>query len=190
MVEAALASGSLVPGTLTRFNELLVADQQHYAETDVDFEDEPPGTYRRLFFDLLILFLVNSLNQKKEDQLYELNESGVMDQLLSIPFVAEQLPELATPWTLPDQTNALKIVHEYQRELYRNLDFWNDGEMYHFALADFVKNLEGAVKRRRQAFYDRAKRRCGRYKEELIAAAWHPRRVEAWLAAGLDVDQV
>jgi hypothetical protein len=187
LIEAALASGSLVPGTLTRLNELLVADHEHYRNA-VDFEEESPGTpsrHRLLFFDVFLQFLAISFNLKKEDQLHELTEGGVVDQLLTLPFVAEHLPELATPWVLAD---ALKIVHEYQRNLYRNLDFWNDGELYHFALADFIKSLEGAVKRRRKAFYERAKQRCGRYKEELIAAAWAPRRVEAWLAAGMEVD--
>lgn len=191
LIEAALASGSLVPGTLARLNELLVADHEHYRDAGIDVEDESPGTpsrHRLLFFDVFLQFLAISFNLKKEDQLYELTQGGVVDQLLTLPFVAEHLPELATPWAMTDMDPALKIVQEYQRNLYRNLDFWNDGELYHFALADFIKSLEGAVKRRRKAFYERAKQRCGRYKEELIAAAWAPRRVEAWLAAGMEVD--
>jgi hypothetical protein len=30
----------------------------------------------------------------------------------------------------------------------------------------------------------RAIRRCSVYKEELLAAAWHPRRIEQWISAG------
>ena len=34
----------------------------------------------------------------------------------------------------------------------------------------------------------RAKERSALIKEELVAKAWHPSRVEKWLEAGLDID--
>jgi len=34
----------------------------------------------------------------------------------------------------------------------------------------------------------RAKERSALIKEELVAKAWHPSRVEKWLEAGMDID--
>jgi hypothetical protein len=36
----------------------------------------------------------------------------------------------------------------------------------------------------------RAKERTQKFKEELVAKAWHPKRVQVWVDAGMDIDDM
>jgi hypothetical protein len=49
------------------------------------------------------------------------------------------------------------------------------------SLEGVLSKFKGVALARKQR---RAQRRCAMLKEELMAAAWHPRRVWAWIEAG------
>jgi hypothetical protein len=53
---------------------------------------------------------------------------------------------------------------------------------------DVVRAAEKEVRRLHKDILAKAKARCARYKEELIAAAWAPARVEKWVEAGVDLE--
>jgi hypothetical protein len=67
---------------------------------------------------------------------------------------------------------------------------WNPGETSHLIAAQKRDWIEFCVTEWAWAVLRRevAPRRMAKLKEELMAAAWAPARVERWLAAGLDVE--
>lgn len=56
-----------------------------------------------------------------------------------------------------------------------------------------IQNAWNRLKRRwKWLFYSKRRQleRCALLKEELMMAAWHPRRVERWLDAGIEVEDM
>ena len=121
------------------------------------------------------------------DQLYEALQAGLIRRLLSFRAIQQEFPGLSRPSELSALETPFKA---YQKKLLRLLDYWNDGELYHFALQEFVDSILPEVRRRYKASYAQVRARCGLYKEELIAAAWHPTRVAKWLDAGMEVEEL
>jgi hypothetical protein len=121
------------------------------------------------------------------DELYEALQAGLMRRLLSFRAIQQEFPGLSRPSELDALEPPFKA---YRKKLLRLLDHWNDGELYHFALQDFVDRILPEVRRRHKKSYELVRARCGLFKEELIAAAWHPTRVAKWVNAGLDVEEL
>jgi hypothetical protein len=67
---------------------------------------------------------------------------------------------------------------------------WNPGETAHLSAPQKRDWIQARVTEWAWAVLRRelAPRRIAKLKEELMAAAWAPARVEKWLAAGLDVE--
>ena len=121
------------------------------------------------------------------DQLYEALQAGLIRTLLSFRAVQEEFPGLSCPSDLASLEDSF---NRYRKRLLRDLDHWNDGELYHFAFQEFVDSILPEVRRRHAASYALVRARCESYKEELIAAAWHPTRVERWLQAGMELENL
>lgn len=63
-------------------------------------------------------------------------------------------------------------------------DDLNDGELGFAVAGDFIRGVEAGLERQRKAFYTARKAAFAPLKEDLMAAVWHPKRVEAWLEVG------
>lgn len=107
--------------------------------------------------------------------------------LLQLEAVHRDHPELANP---AEFTARLATARTISKQLKRWLSDIHDGELYLAVYEDLADSLVTTIKQQQAAFFEAVKRRCGLYKEELIAAAWHPRRVEAWLAAGVEIESL
>ena len=68
--------------------------------------------------------------------------------------------------------------------LRRFMDEIHDGELALAIEEDFIKNIDAWFRRRRTAFYEEQQARMSVIRTDLMAAAWHPRRVEFWLNQG------
>jgi hypothetical protein len=74
-----------------------------------------------------------------------------------------------------------KKVVDYLRAYENDL---NDGELGYALTDEFIKEVGRAMDRQRKGFYMARKQSFAPLKESLMAAAWHPKRVEAILDTG------
>lgn len=134
----------------------------------------------------ILLVVANCISPVRADNLWTLVHLGLVQHLLAMPATAKEYPEFMEPWTLE---SALKQAASIRRYLHRELEAWHGGELYAAAFEEFLRGLESGVRQRHRALYARQKARCAVYKEELVMRALSPKRVEAWIAAGLDVEE-
>jgi hypothetical protein len=168
------------PGAQTRLKELEKASYE-----DASFIKEETDGKATITYTLLYHALYGSVANNQGDQLYEHIQAGLLGKLLAFRAVREEFPALSTP---SDLAALLTPFQAMKRKLELCLDSWHDGELYHFAYADFLRALLDAVKQRRKDHFAAIEARCNKIKEELISAAWHPTRVERWLAAGVELE--
>jgi hypothetical protein len=154
------------------------------AKADHDDVLEASGNTTMLYW-LLVRALAVAHADGKGDALYEALEAGLIRKLFSFQVAQEEFPGLSRP---SDLATLLTPFQAYRKKLLHALDVWNDGELYHFAFQQFVDSIVSEVRRRHKNSYAAIQKRCAQYKEELIAAAWHPTRVARWLEAGAELD--
>lgn len=147
----------------------------------------PQFNNRELSLLEAILLLIPNVAWNKPDELYHSIEfRGLIRQLFAVPSFQEGLArELTEPL---DLAAALKRMELLRADMHAQLDRTYDGELYPAAFMDVIRASEQEVRRRHAAIFTKAKARCARYKEELIAAAWAPARVERWVEAGIDLE--
>ncbi len=150
-----------------------------------DREDIIEVSGNTMLYWLLMRALAVAHTDSSGDALYEALEAGLIRKIFSFQVVQEEFPGLSRP---SDLSTLLPLFQAYRTKLLHALDAWNDGELYHFAFQQFVDSIIPEVRRRHKNSYAAIQKRCAQYKEELIAAAWHPTRVSKWLEAGAELD--
>jgi hypothetical protein len=173
----------LDPRSAAAASILYEMDKSAKADRD-DVLEASGGKYTMLYW-LLIRALAVAHTDSRGDTLYEALEAGFIRKLFSFQVVQEEFPGLSRP---SDLATLLPTFQAYRAQLLKALDAWNDGELYHFAFQQFVDSIVPEVRRRHKNSYAAVQKRCAQYKEELIAAAWHPSRVSKWLEAGTERD--
>lgn len=159
-------------------NKLLLEDYDSH--TEVGLGDTP------YLLEALVWRMVVLVSRRHwEDDLYEAVSAGVWDQILAMQVWEKHYPELVRPICLEA---SLERAQRLKRQLLRWISNLHDGELYHFSFEEFAKGVVAAVRRRHVAFLSQIERRCAVYKEELMAAAWAPARVERWLEAGANLE--
>lgn len=125
------------------------------------------------------------LNRKGfEDTFPDILHAGFARNLLMLPAVEATLPS-----STPLET-ALKLWRAMKKRLIINIYAMNGDELYHFAHGALHSAIEAELRKRHATFYTGLRARCAVYKEELIAAAWSPTRLEAALAAGVAIEDM
>jgi hypothetical protein len=145
---------------------------------------------------LLLLKMIIRITQQGGDPMMSgtdvtlynaVHEKRIVATLLQLEAVQRDHPELATIADLPSRLATAKAI---SKQFKRWLSDIHDGELYLAVYEDLADSLVATVKQQHAAFLQSVKQRCNLYKEELIAAAWHPRRVESWLAAGVEIESL
>ncbi len=113
------------------------------------------------------------------------------ERLLYVIGCAVLLKDPGRPWTVPELLAEPLFDPLFPLERGDPLQVWQelrarilDGFESHVWSEDVCQTLDEmlpGVRRRHLEFLQRAATRCAVYKQDLMAAAWHPRRVEAWI---------
>jgi hypothetical protein len=122
-----------------------------------------------------------------EDRFYNAVEDGLVDRLFSLQVWERDSPQL---YLATSQEAAKELGACLKNSLHTYVSRLHDYELFHCAYEEFYRAIPKAILRRHAALRQRMERRCKIFKEELIAAAWHPARVSAWLDAGLELEDL
>jgi hypothetical protein len=177
LVERAVR-GIARPADWAQLDKLLCEDYPDHAEMAL-------GGRPYILESLLYRMIVFVKRRGWEDQLYNALESGLWDRILDLKVLEHEYMELVRPASLEAAVERAGRVRKLLRKWISNL---HDGELYHFVYEELERGIVGAVKRRHVAFYARIEKRCAVIKEELVAAAWAPVRVERWIEAGANLE--
>jgi hypothetical protein len=57
-------------------------------------------------------------------------------------------------------------------------------------IPDYVARVKAFVEKTEKESKDRIVQRCALYFQEMMEVAWHPSRVEQWMLAGIDMEDM
>lgn len=146
-----------------------------------------PLTGRKIpLLEGILLNIPNAIARYPDELYVSIYQKNLIGMIFSIP--ALRTPETLDYIEPTDLATSLKRVAQLRAEMENQLNRIFEGELYPAAFMDVIRETEEEVRRRYKAIFTKAKQRCACYKEELIAAAWAPARVERWVEAGIDIE--
>ncbi len=147
----------------------------HIRDLETYFKREPEE-YRAERLGRLLVIMLYNIGATHSQRVRDLIDEWVMrpetyDRVLGF----EGLRGLAL------QPHVCKKIALFLR---RFMDEIHDGELALAVEVEFIENIEKWFRRERKRLYEEMEARMRRIRDDLMAAAWHPKRVEKWLDQG------
>ncbi len=153
-----------------------------------DIEDHHAATAAKVIPVLLWKILSSTMGYQQDHHhnlLYDaIHSHGIARHILEMRFIEKDIPLLTDPRTCVDE--AFRVRKRVQGWLENH----HDGELYYAVYDDLLISFVAAAKTKAAAFKRQRELFQEAIRDELMAAAWHPRRVETWLKAGLEIEDL